>query len=447
MDSLHLRQPDYHFVVDCIRGGASCSIVGMSNTGKSMLLRDLAATTDDHVTTSVYVDCNLMLAATDQGFYEAVLRALQESLAQNTKAETTGLLEVLNGCYDKTVQPASPFLVPLGFNDAIMETCEALPSGIVLLLDEFDEAYSTLDGRVFLNLRALHDKYHGKLTYVTATVQPLRQIRVDPTLEEFCELVTRHERHLGMLTRPDARALLLRQAERVAAELDEIEIEYVWKQAGGHPGLLLAVGQLLIDLEAGAPDLYRKQGLALVTQRLDESEVAHTECVKLWDQLNSEEQDSLLRFVVEGVESLTRPVLASLQQRGILGTGEAPALFGDRFAAFVRRRRRAGMDYPEGIWIDVDAGEVWVDGQPVPTLTELEYRLLQTLYGRLDKLCDKYLIVESVWGQEYIDRVDDARIEKLISRLRSKIEPETTEPRYLVTVRGRGYKLLQHATS
>jgi DNA-binding response OmpR family regulator len=105
------------------------------------------------------------------------------------------------------------------------------------------------------------------------------------------------------------------------------------------------------------------------------------------------------------------------------------------------------VDYPEGVWIDVDAGDVWVDGQPVPTLTELEYRLLQTLYGRRDKLCDKYLIVESVWGQEYIDTVDDSRIEKLISRLRTKIEPEPTQPRYLVTVRGRGYKLLQHSAS
>lgn len=447
MDSLHLRQADYHFVVDCIRGGASCAIVGLSNTGKSMLLRDLAAATRDHATTFVYVDCNLMLAATDQGFYEAVLRALQESLAQKGEGLASGLLDVLTACYRKTVQPESPFLVPLGFNDAIMETCRALPAGVVLLLDEFDEAYSTLDSRVFLNLRALHDKYRGKLAYVTATVQPLRQIRTDPTVEEFCELVTRHERHLGMLSKVDARTLLLKQAERKAADLDEIEIDYVWKQAGGHPGLLLVVGQLLIDLEAGAPDLYRAQGLALVTQRLDESEVAQAECIKLWEQLTTQEQDELLRFVFEGAESLTRPVLASLQQKGILRDEKGPHFFGARFAAFVRRRRRAGMDYPEGIWIDVDAGDVWVDGQPVPTLTELEYRLLQTLYGRLDKLCDKYLIVESVWGQEYIDRVDDARIEKLISRLRSKIEPDSNEPRYLVTIRGRGYKLLQHPAS
>jgi len=444
MDSLRLRQADYHFVIDCVQSGASCSIIGLSNTGKSMLLRDLAVCAEELAQTFVYVDCNLMLAATDQGFYEAVLRALQETLARQGKGRADGLLDELAACYRKTVQPESPFLVPLGFNDAIMRACHRLSGGIVLLLDEFDEAYATLDSRVFLNLRALHDKYRGRLTYVTATVKPLRHIRTDPTVEEFYELTTHNERHLGMLAEPDARALLLSSVERKAVDLDEDEIAYVWHQAGGHPGLLLAVTQLLVQLEAGAPELYRQQGLALVTQRLDESEIAQAECVKLWHQLTEGERSDLLRFVVEGPAGLTEPVLASLQQNGILVADKELRFFGERFAAFVRRRRWTELDYPEGIWVDVDAGDVWVDGRPVPTLTELEYRLLQTMYGRLEKICDKYLIVESVWGQEYIDKVDDARIEKLISRLRSKIEPDTTQPRYLVTVRGRGYKLLQH---
>ena len=148
--------------------------------------------------------------------------------------------------------------------------------------------------------------------------------------------------------------------------------------------------------------------------------------------------------MVEGTAGLTEPVLSSLRQRGILTGGKQTRIFGERFAAFVQRRRRTELDYPEGIWIDVDAGDVWVDGRPASTLTELEYHLLQTLYGRLGKLCDKHLIVESVWGQEYVDQVDNARIEKLISRLRSKIEPEPNNPRYLVTVRGRGYRLLQY---
>jgi two-component system response regulator RegX3 len=66
---------------------------------------------------------------------------------------------------------------------------------------------------------------------------------------------------------------------------------------------------------------------------------------------------------------------------------------------------------------------------------------LLLLYGRLGKICDKYEVVEAVWGEEYLDQVDDARIEKLVSRVRQKIEPDAANPRYLVTVRGRGYKL------
>jgi hypothetical protein len=442
MESLRLRQADYDYVIDCVESGASCSIIGLSNTGKSMLLRDLAACAQDCEQTFVYVDCNRMLAATDQGFYEAILRSLQETLTRT--GAPPDVMARLTDCYRQAVQAENPFLVPLGFNDAIMVACQTLPGGITLLLDEFDEAYATLESRVFLNLRALHDRYREKLLYVTATIRPLRAIQSNAAYGEFYELVSHHERYLGMLSRPDAAALAQSLAKRSGVQLHEEEIEYVWQQAGGHPGLLAAVVQLLIDLEAGAPEVYRQQGLTLVTERLDQSELAQAECVKLWHQLREEEREELTAFVVEGESALSTPALSGLQRQGIITRGEPRQLFAERFAAFVRRRRRTELDYPEGIWIDVDAGDVWVEGQRVATLTELEYRLLQTLYGRLGKLCDKYLIVESVWGQEYLDTVDDARIEKLISRLRSKIEPDPSQPRYLITIRGRGYKLLQH---
>lgn len=65
------------------------------------------------------------------------------------------------------------------------------------------------------------------------------------------------------------------------------------------------------------------------------------------------------------------------------------------------------------------------------------------LYGRIGKLCDKYQIVESVWGQDYLGDVDDARIEKLVSRVRAKLEPDPSRPQFLVTVRRRGYQLTQ----
>jgi two-component system response regulator RegX3 len=89
----------------------------------------------------------------------------------------------------------------------------------------------------------------------------------------------------------------------------------------------------------------------------------------------------------------------------------------------------------------VASGEVLVNGTPVETLTNLEYRLMLLLFQNPDKIIDKYQIVSQVWGEEYIDEVDDARIEKLVSRLRQKIEQDAGAPHFLTTVRGRGYKL------
>jgi two-component system response regulator RegX3 len=128
-------------------------------------------------------------------------------------------------------------------------------------------------------------------------------------------------------------------------------------------------------------------------------------------------------------------------QRGILLDENSSRLFARLFTRYVQRQGLARQGMPSGIYLDTDAGEVWVNGVRAQTLTDLEYRLLLLLYGRMEKICDKYQIVEAVWGQEYIDEVDDARIEKLVSRLRAKLEPDPADPHFLVTVRGRGYKL------
>ncbi|MEZ4612581.1 MAG: helix-turn-helix domain-containing protein [Caldilineaceae bacterium] len=90
----------------------------------------------------------------------------------------------------------------------------------------------------------------------------------------------------------------------------------------------------------------------------------------------------------------------------------------------------------------MDSGEVIVDGEAAETLTNLEYRLMLLLFQNANKIVDKYQIVTQVWGESYIDDVDDARIEKLVSRLRQKIEEDSGNPRFLTTVRGRGYRLV-----
>jgi two-component system, OmpR family, response regulator len=140
--------------------------------------------------------------------------------------------------------------------------------------------------------------------------------------------------------------------------------------------------------------------------------------------------------------SADQNVLAHLVRRHLLFKGEGnPQFFCRLFSEFVQRKTVQTELGATALWVDIESGEVLVNGESVETLTNLEYRLMLLLFQNPDKIIDKYQIVSHVWGEEYIDEVDDARIEKLVSRLRQKIEQDAGTPRFLTTVRGRGYKL------
>jgi two-component system OmpR family response regulator len=126
----------------------------------------------------------------------------------------------------------------------------------------------------------------------------------------------------------------------------------------------------------------------------------------------------------------------------LLADGDEPRFFSALFENFMQRRMATRRGPQKGVRVNVESGQVTVNGRQIQNLTRLEFRLLLLLYGQLNKICDKYSIVESVWGEEYVDEVYDSAIEKLVSRLRKKVEPDPSNPKYITTVRGRGYKLI-----
>jgi len=93
--------------------------------------------------------------------------------------------------------------------------------------------------------------------------------------------------------------------------------------------------------------------------------------------------------------------------------------------------------------IEVAAGIVRVDRQQVQ-LSAKEFTLLQYLYEHSNEICSKDKIADAVWP-EYQSGVYDYQVENLIRRLRTKLEPNPAEPRMLLTVRGRGYKLVSRS--
>jgi two-component system alkaline phosphatase synthesis response regulator PhoP len=86
--------------------------------------------------------------------------------------------------------------------------------------------------------------------------------------------------------------------------------------------------------------------------------------------------------------------------------------------------------------VDFGRAEVRRAGQ-AEDLTPIELKMLETFLRSPGRVVTRTQIIDHVWGEVFVtDRVVDTHIVKL----RRKIEPDTAEPRHIVSVRGIGYR-------
>jgi len=87
--------------------------------------------------------------------------------------------------------------------------------------------------------------------------------------------------------------------------------------------------------------------------------------------------------------------------------------------------------------MDVERHVVTVDGDAVQ-LPLKEFELLELLLRNAGRVLTRGQLIDRVWGADYVG--DTKTLDVHVKRLRSKIEPEPSTPRFIVTVRGLGYK-------
>ena len=115
-----------------------------------------------------------------------------------------------------------------------------------------------------------------------------------------------------------------------------------------------------------------------------------------------------------------------------------------RLRALVRRATAAPTPASErfvagDLSLDYATHEVRVKGEVVP-LTATEYRLLETLVRHAGTTLPHQLLLEQVWGPEYVG--DSQYLKVFVRRLRQKLGDDADSPRYVQTQWGIGYRFV-----
>ena len=110
-----------------------------------------------------------------------------------------------------------------------------------------------------------------------------------------------------------------------------------------------------------------------------------------------------------------------------------------RVKAFLRRRPGETLEaYQFGdCRLDLIAYKLFKNGRDI-ALTSKEFKLLEFFLKRAGRALTRDMILDGVWGNEVI--VTDRSVDRCVTTLRAKIEPDPHHPVFIQTIRDIGYR-------
>ena len=468
-----------------------CALIGETFIGKTTLLRHLAKASDttldanpdttiiddqgkEHKLTFVYLDCSLSFDTITEELsdYVAVQFWWQlyletcERLKVGPSANITKL----------TMNSEKSDLI----NDAyeIKSALEALirehPNPIIFVFDNF-EAVARLHLRNSEWLRAL---VRSNCAYIVAS-RHLLYLRYQYTQENwnkpspFYNLFS-DPIYLGLMAETEVDEYLI-QASKLAKEQgsswEQKDIDFIRFFCGRHPELIRIGCSHLFQLHLRSAQSGEAKDDVIEGIYLEESisNDARPLCNHLWDSLTDPElhdeppiegisKEELARrlfphqkVLLEIAKELSpsdkdKRLLSDLERRGLIErTGGKWCIFAEVMCQFVLAK---GVMYTQGLW----ANEKGQSGVPLAiaaqpdvmerkepvSFTYLEGKAYDYLKLHVGEVCNRDDIKRAVWSD---DPPTNTALQKIIERVRDKIEPDVDNPRYLIAIRGLGYML------
>jgi two-component system phosphate regulon response regulator PhoB len=140
----------------------------------------------------------------------------------------------------------------------------------------------------------------------------------------------------------------------------------------------------------------------------------------------SDEVDRVLGLEIGGDDYITKPF--------------SPRELVARVKAHLRRVERTDstdMHEVGPFLLDRQGRRASLDGKELE-LTSTEYNLLEFFVSHPGRACSREQLLEAVWGEQRF--ITPRTVDVHVRRLREQIEKEPDQPKYLVTVRGFGYR-------
>jgi DNA-binding response OmpR family regulator len=112
-----------------------------------------------------------------------------------------------------------------------------------------------------------------------------------------------------------------------------------------------------------------------------------------------------------------------------------------RRVAMTKTKTEIPSELRSGVFLlDRKSRTLFKDGEPID-LTQVEFSLIEYFMSNPNIAIERHEILRKIWGDKYVG--DEKIVDVNIRRLRMKVEEDPSNPRYILTMWGFGYKWVQ----
>jgi DNA-binding winged helix-turn-helix (wHTH) protein len=435
-------------LVGWIEAGLSGSVVGAAGIGKSNLLGFLChrpdalrqyLAPDAPATALISVDLNNLPADDTATLYRVILRSFYES----SKQFDAPLQEIITSLYQENRTARDPFLPHSALRELILAFQEQQIQ-VALILDRFDRFYQDVAPEMTYTLRGLRDSFKDTVCYIAGMRQEVGYLSDPAALGELYELLDTNICWVQPMCEADAREMIAGQSSLGPAPSEDDICQFL-ALSGGHPGLLKAIyhwwrtnpgrpDRDWRDLLLETPSIQHRLQNIWRSLTLSEQQVmgaVHESQVKTNLPAYARQKDRQEKEL----DSQQRKTTDLLAKKGLI----VPQDDGHRIGASILDAYVGQMTSfsPGFLWQEQATGILYQGNKTLDNLSPLEGGLLDFLIRHPRTRHTHTDIIEAVWPDDMNkEGVSTEALYQVVRGLRRKIEPEPSQPHYIINWRG-----------
>jgi len=363
----------------------------------------------------VPVDLNDLVESEIQPFWTLTLKRIVDAVDKSAMGENTK--KEISGLFLESIQLQDLFFTIDSVRRSVNIIIEEgyLPT---LFLIRFDRLMNSVTPELFANLAGLRDSTHQQLSYVFTSFLPFERIFPN-VFQQAAILVGYRNVYIKPAKKEDEEIILQIYKKRYDVNLPKETEKELLELVSGHFRYL----QLALVLLHEQADKKAKKGLF---DYLVSDEGIRLQSEEIWENLNKEEQDIVLRIIRN--EKLTvndNKIGTYLWDSGMVKDVNGETLvFNPLFKYYVKEREKE------------------IQKENAIEFSKKELMFFEYLKQNTNNICERERIIEAVWPEASDLEISDWAIDKLAARVRTKLKLQSNNFE-IQTIKTRGFKLTE----